>query len=351
MSQPFMDRARVHQPSNDPDTAAGETIGLMTTYIKESARDPLVQAEARRAVDFYPSPLLAMSGVAGDDPRLSFAAREQAAAESCWAWAKHNLEFVHHSKLLLAWLNKDDALQLLVSPDVIVHALNGEDLAARDRARKGDCAVFSPMICALLECIGLDWELVIAAVDRSQPEIFSHVWPRVVLSDGRRIDLDASHGPYPGWHVPGSDIFRLQAWDSSGRAIADRGDTFTGFGEYIGTGLAGDTVDEFGNIIYGGYGAGYDPSATPPFVAPSGSAWTNVLPSLLTQWTKIGADVIAPRTTYSVGPGGQVSYSTPGQALPPNSAALNIGGGSTLLWVGGGLAALLIAAMAFGGRK
>ncbi len=229
MSQAFLGRPNVYQPSNDPDQAARETIALMTSYIKGSARDSYVQAEARRAVESYPSPLLAMSGIAGDDPRLSPEAREQAVAESCWSWAKHNLEFVHHSKLLLAWMGNQDALQLLISPDVIVHALNGSDGEARRRARKGDCAVYSPMICSLLEANGLDWELVIAAVDPQQPEIFSHVWPRVVLSDGRRVSLDASHGPYPGWQVPARDIHRLQAFDSSGRAISDQGNHFRGW--------------------------------------------------------------------------------------------------------------------------
>ncbi len=355
MTPAFMNQARIHQPSNDPDQAAQETIALMTSYIKGSARDPLVQAESLRAVQSYPSVLLALSGIVGDDPRLSITAREQALAESCWAWAKHNLEFVHHSKLLRVWLDREDALQLLISPDVIVHALNGQDREARGRARKGDCAVYAPMICALLESLGLDWELVIAAVDRNQPDVFSHVWPRVVLSDGRRVSLDASHGPYPGWHVPAHDIHRLQAFDSNGRAVADQGDTFQGLGEYIPTGL-GDFVDQEGNIIYGGYGAGYDPSTavqSPPFNAVAGGTnWASVVGNLANQWTQIGGRVIAPQTTYTVGPGGQVSYATPGSAPVPNSASLNIGaGGNTLLWVGGGLAALLVAAMAFGSRK
>ncbi len=350
MTPDFMAGARVQQPSNDPDQAAAETIALMTSYIKGSARDPLVRRESMRAVESYPSVLLALSGIVGDDPRLSITAREQALAESCWAWAKHNLEFVHHSKLLRVWLDREDALQLLISPDVIVHALNGEDREARGRARKGDCAVYAPMICALLESLGLDWELVIAAVDRNQPDVFSHIWPRVVLSDGRRVSLDASHGPYPGWHVPAHDIHRLQAFDSNGRAVADQGDTFQGLGEYIATGL-GD-VDEAGNILDGGGypTGGLDPN---PHYAPAGGTnWANVFGNLANQWTAIGGRVIAPQTTYTVGPGGQVSYATPGSAPVPNSASLNIGaGGNTLLWVGGGLAALFVAAMAFGSRK
>lgn len=367
MTQPFLSAARVFQPSPDPDTAAVETIELMRSYIKDSARDPLVQSEARRAVEQYPSILLALAGISGNDARLSSAAREQGIAESCWAWAKHNLKFVHHSKLLGLWIGKDDALQLLVSPDVIVHALNGTDRQAAGRARQGDCAVYSPMICALLEALGLDWELVIAAVDGNQPDIFTHVWPRAVLSDGRRISLDASHGSYPGWHVPVRDIHRLQVFDSSGRPVPDQGDTFSGFGQYIQTGL-GD-IDPYAGLdqtiapaISGEYNYALD---SPPYLgsdysynpgrAPAGGSsfnWGNTVGGLLSQWTKIGADVIAPRTNYSVGKDGSVSYSTPGASMPPNSAAFNIGGGgNTLLWVGGGLAALFVLGSMFKAGK
>jgi hypothetical protein len=349
MSPAFLDQARVFQPSNDPDEAARETIGLMTSYIHGSARDPLVQAEARGAVASYPSMLLALAGIAGDDPRLTRQAREQGAAESCWSWAKHNLDFVHHSKLLALWLGRGDALQLLVSPDVIVHALRGSDREARGRARKGDCAVYSPLICALLESLGLDWELVIAAVDANQPDIFSHVWPRAVLSDGRRVSLDASHGPYPGWQVPARDIHRLQVFDSSGRAVADRGSSFAGLGEYIATGL-GECI-----TAYNDDGSSYQScldTSPPPFNAGGGGTnWASVFGNLANQWTQIGGRVIAPQTTYTVGPGGQVSYSTPGAAPVPSILPTSLGSSSTLLWVGGGVAALLLGAMAFGGRK
>ena len=318
MSPAFLERAKVYQPSSNPDTAACETIALMTTYIRDSARDPLVQAEARRAVKQFPS-LMALAGLTMAEVQNG-TVYEQAAAESCWSWAKHNLEFVHHSKLLLLWLGNKDALQLLISPDVIVHALNGSDSDARSRARKGDCAVFSPMICALLEALGLDWELVIAAVDRSQPEIFSHIWPRVVLSDGRRVSLDASHGKYPGWHVPAYDIHRLQVFDSYGNAIADAGGTFTGLHNYMPRGMGTDLSywDQFTDAGVTPQTWDQAPVVSTPAIAPAGGGggfnWNNTIGGLLNQWTQIGARVIAPQTSYQVGPGGQISYTTPGSA-------------------------------------
>ncbi len=133
MSPMFLDRARVYQPSDDPDEAARETIALAVQDIHGSARDPLFRSEAAHAIRAYPSPFLAAAGLSIDDPRLTQETREEGVADSCWSWAKHNLDFVHHSKLLRAWLGRGDALQLLISPDVIVYAKYGADRDARSR--------------------------------------------------------------------------------------------------------------------------------------------------------------------------------------------------------------------------
>lgn len=341
MTREFLDRANVYQPSSDPDQAAAETIALMCTYIKGSARDPLVQAEAQRAVDHYPSMLLSLASIAGDDPRLSLAAREQAAAEACWSWAKHNLQFVHHNKLFASWTPRfQEALQLLISPDVIAHALNGTDPEARARARMGDCAVYTPMIAALLECLGLDWELVIAKVPPRVQE-FGHIWPRVVLSDGRRVDLDASHGPYPGWHVPAHDIYGIRVYNSNGRLVDEEVKALTGLGEYLSTGM-GDCTTQYNDdgtsyqscIDYGPSSSGTPSSGASP--------WASVIGNLANQWTAIGGRVIAPQTTYTVGPGGQVSYSTPGSAPVPGALPGSLGGSSSLLLIGGGVLGLVL---------
>lgn len=332
----------VTQPSDDPDQAAAETIALMVTYIKDSARDPLVQATAHQAVEQFAG--MGMSGSHDAD-----------VAESCWAWVKHNLQFVHHSKLLALWMGNRDALQLLISPDVIIHAINGDDRDAANRARKGDCAVYSPLVCALLECLGYDWELVIAAVNPNQPDIFSHVWPRVVLPNGRRVSLDASHGKYAGWRVPDAHISRLQAFDSSGRPIPFQEDSFVGFGEYFRTGMGEDpnsSVDL--TQLYPVNPAAYDTAPpTTPITSPvpsGGFDWSSLIGNLANQWTQIGGRVIAPQTTYSVGPNGQISYSTPGAAPVPSGFSTSLGSG-TLGWVLGGGLVLVLAIAAFGGKK
>jgi hypothetical protein len=294
-----------------------------------------------------------MSGIAGDDPRLSPQAREQAMAESCWGWAKHNLKFVHHNKLFAQWMpHFENALQLLISPDVICHALNGPDASARAEARKGDCAVYSPMVCALLEANGIDWELKIAKVPPRTDE-FGHVWARAVLSDGRRIDLDASHGDYPGWRVPDRDIYGSRVYDSNGREVVDQGSMYEGLHEYIATGAGlgiAPPNEDFGSDYFnptqefGNFFPDTGGSSNP-------IDWGNILGGSIRSGFDILGKVVAPTTTYTVGPNGQVSYSTPGSAPAPTALANPLGGGSSLLWIGGGLLGLIAIVSLAGGKK
>lgn len=137
---------------------------------------------------------------------------------SIWWWAKHHVVFIHHQKLLVSWLGAPDELQLLIRPDALLKMTQP----------KGDCAVFTTLICAMLDCAGLPWEIVTAAVDPRQPGIYSHVYPRVILSDGRRIPLDASHGKFPGWEVPAEHMSAKQIWNADGEPIEDAAPKFSG---------------------------------------------------------------------------------------------------------------------------
>ena len=142
-------------------------------------------------------------------------------AEACWWWAKHYLRFKHHGEQFEVWRgdlgDPRTKLQLLIAPDVLV----------RMNRMEGDCAIYTMMLAAMLEALGLQWQIVTAAVDRTQPEIFSHVWPRVVLPGGTE-SLDASHGQYPGWQVPSRDIHRAWVFDANGSRIAEQGARFNG---------------------------------------------------------------------------------------------------------------------------
>ena len=121
-----------------------------------------------------------------------------------------DLKFVEDSKLA-ARLNPElhQALEVLTDPSVMV----------REIEPKGDCDCFTMFTCALMQCWGLEWDIVTLACSRRQPGIWSHVFPRVWLSDSLPFAMDASHGKYPGWHVPSRDIQRMQAWNHDGAPV------------------------------------------------------------------------------------------------------------------------------------
>jgi hypothetical protein len=180
------------QSSPDPFEATQQTVEYMCKLVHDSLADGIVQratVDADRFRQFGPHPWA-----------------------SLWWFAKHRVKFVHHQKLLVAWLNAPDELQLLIRPDAL---LKMED-------PKGDCAVFTTLICAMLDCCQLPWEIVTLAVDPNQPGIFSHVYPRVILPSGLRVPLDASHGKFPGWEVPRQHVSAIQIWDMQGQPIEDQ---------------------------------------------------------------------------------------------------------------------------------
>lgn len=222
----------VRQTSPDPFEATAETISYMCELVRDSLADGIVQAAARDAAALAP-----------DYPWAG-----------CWWWVKHHLQFVHHSKMLGAWVGMPDELQLLIRPDALL----------KMERPKGDCAVYTTLLCAMLQCAGYGWEICTVAVDPYQPGVFSHVYPRVILADGSRVPLDASHGKYPGWEVPPERVSAKQIWDSAGNPVDDQDSGFRGLhglGEtymYPGMGAYG-LGDDGGTDVedeYGGSGTG-----------------------------------------------------------------------------------------------
>jgi hypothetical protein len=182
----------VRQSSEDPTEATAQTVEYMCELIHDSLADGIVQRVTGR--------LLANG----------FASVTDCAIE-IWGFAKQHVRFVHHQKLLVAWLGAPKELQLLIRPDALL----------KMREPKGDCAVFTTLICAMCDCAGLPWEIVTIACDPRQPGIYSHVYPRVILPDGRRLVMDASHGKYPGWEVPADHVSAKQVWNHDGQPIED----------------------------------------------------------------------------------------------------------------------------------
>jgi hypothetical protein len=353
---------RYQTDASDPDRATALTVELMCQQISRSALDDRLRAAALDAVRrFRGGPEFAATG---QDPFQSPAA----ICESVWWWAKHILRFQHHEGLIRVWFSETDQLQLLISPALLL----------RMEKPRGDCAIYTTLICAMLRASGIEYEIVTLAVDPNQPEVFGHVYPRAVLPDGRRLVLDASHGKYVGWEVPKEHQLRRQVWDSAGNPIpdADRG-RFRGLRGYqprprrpmlprrltaLPGGIAGYGRGGFGQYIDTGEyvpttssTTGYTPpdiTAVAVPVSPTpGFNLGSTIGNLLNQWTQIGSRVIAPTTTVSTGPGGTQIVTPAGSNLPA-SALLAPGiagasGGGLLLLIGGAIVVVALIA----GRK
>jgi hypothetical protein len=170
----------VQASMDDPDLQVAQIVSLMTAVVRHSQGDPIIAAAWRDAWDKF-------KGVTFGDE-----------AQCCWWYAKYVVKFVHHSELLRDWLFSLDDIQLLISPDALL----------RMQGPKGDCAIFTTLIQALLAYRGIPYETVTVAVNPLMPEFFGHVYPQAVRENGSRIPLDASHGKYPGWEVPAARILK-----------------------------------------------------------------------------------------------------------------------------------------------
>ena len=256
-------------------------------------------------------------------------------------------------------------LQLLIAPEALLHM----------ERPKGDCAVFTTLVCALLDCLAIPWEIVTVAVDPRQPGIYSHVYARAVLEDGRRLPLDASHGAYPGWEVPRSRASAVQVWDEDGNPIEDQDSGYRGlhgvntmhrsfYGEFSGLGddfaALEPTVDtstvDINDLIPDDSTFGTQPPASDmlnlsvPATAPATSsaastaATTSALSKLASQWTSIFGQVVAPTTQYVKNADGSVSLVTPAGSSAGTSllASSSITPTTMLVVAALGVAALLL---------
>ncbi len=183
----------------DTDRSTQQTIQAMCEHIKDAVSDPEVQRIAE---------LAAAGG----------GRREIAAA--VWAWLKNNIQFVTDDQLLLETSGRRDELELLVSPSVMV----------RMQRPRGDCDCFVMTGCSLLICLGVPCVIETLKCQRDEPWRWSHVCFGAVLEDGSVFPMDASHGDYPGWHVPAHDIFDSQYWDMNGNKVG--GSAMRGFTGY-----------------------------------------------------------------------------------------------------------------------
>lgn len=357
----------------DSDRATAQTIRRMAVLTSESIGTPRLHNFARKsAITWRGGPNYRGRAINWDDSRQL--------SSSVWYGVNSSLKFQEHSEQIRALLNETDQLQLLIAPDLLL----------RKRRPAGDCAVYTPLICAALGTLGIHYEFVTLACDPHEPDLYTHVYARAILADGSRMPLDASHGKYPGWEVPREHQIRKQVWNEAGEAIADaqprpfvplgqyrhvrrvmprqlvgmRG--YRGLGQMTDTGLDTSvdytttdqsmigtplTAPQIAAMSAGNAAYFNPPYTTPPTFPAAGPSfnWDAWLGNFLNQGVALAGKVVAPTTTIIRGPGGQTYIQTPASSATGTSqaAALASGTGGNWLLIGGGLlvAVLLLGSM------
>jgi hypothetical protein len=354
--------------TQDSDVATAQTIQAMCRYIHQAAQDQALQWTAEEAVAQWAGWSTEGNPIPG----------------AFW-WARHNVDVLRHDQFKALLAAYPEKRQLLVSPSVVLRAPKPA----------GDCSTFSMLIAAMLETLGVEWELVTVAVEPEDPTLYSHVFVRAVLADGRRVTLDGSHGKYPGWEVPRAHQFRRQVWDESGDAVEDQASPVSVLHGYeprpgLGQDDSTDSTDitaaselaaanltatlsepawyeEGYSSAAAASAAGYDPTtglAVTTVPTSSGASATGyVAPSQSSaQWAAFAAalakggmtlaeiNAIQPGTV--VGANGQILRQATGLPVPVGTGlTAALGSSSSMLLIGGVVVVALLFAMMSGSRR
>jgi hypothetical protein len=174
----------VERMSDNPDAQVRHTMDRIRHYILEDAASPFVQHEARRAL-----------ALGGGDPILGV-----------WRLIRSSMRFQQDSQTA-AQLHQTD----VPAGDVVEVLIRPRDQALLIMMRGmgfEDCDGYEMYAACLLAVLGVPSALVTVAAGLSEPWRFSHVY-LAAYPNGRRIALDFSHGPYPGWEIPSP---RIREW-------------------------------------------------------------------------------------------------------------------------------------------
>ena len=193
-------------PYEDSNASTEKTVQRMCEHIHRASRDPYFAGAAHAIPRVWarnPTPVTQFQSLPAASRYLA------GVAIADWWFAKHFIKFVPDQEITRKLLGYPDALEALISPEVMIRAIHPE----------GDCDCFSMFLCCLMQCQSIPWELCALACSRRQPGVWSHIFPRAALGSAFRLPLDASHGTYPGWSVPSRDIQRMAVWDQSGNLV------------------------------------------------------------------------------------------------------------------------------------
>lgn len=167
-----------------PDAGDGQTarvIELMARYAVEDSSSPEVLEAVRRAQEDLP----------GAEPE-----------EQVFHYVRSRIRFVYDEVTALP-------LQSWYADPIIEALIRPRDMIASLPFAQGDCDDFSMLVAAMLMAQGVDVAYVTVAADPADPAQFSHVYV-ASYRDGRRIPVDASHGPRAGWEA--ETWYRKQEW-------------------------------------------------------------------------------------------------------------------------------------------
>src|ERR1700722_6770181 len=177
--------------SDDPDTQVAQTIERMKRNIIEDAEsEPIRRAAAE----------IQATGT-GD-----------ACTDTFW-WVKNRVGFRQDEELAapIEHLIRDPQFTGVV--EVLIRP---RDMAQMETPLE-DCDGFASFLPALLRAQGIRCNPVTVAADNREPGRFSHVYAVCYPEQGKRIALDSSHGPYPGWDSAfHPQVTRVKEWNIDG---------------------------------------------------------------------------------------------------------------------------------------
>jgi hypothetical protein len=319
------------------DAATVETVRMMCDYIQQGIDDQHVRDCADYAFKRF--------GGGIDQP-----------AAKCWAvfwWVKHCVKF-RLDEATMFRIGERNQQDLLIAPPVLTRMKNPAE----------DCDGFTMLIASMCAILGVPVVIATVAASPQDPARWSHVFPCALLPGDQVMPLDASHGVGPGWMVPKEHIFRWQAYGLDGRPVDVEPMPFQGLHNYArrgGLGDYGDCPDGYYLSANAGTclpnGTPDVPGSTPvvsgaPAVASlpstsSGADWTAFLQSIAKQGLNIVSSVVTPpayQSTARDANGNLISTTVRNTATGSAAATLAAQtlGNSSILWIGGGLLALVL---------
>lgn len=206
------------QPAaDDNDQVTAQTIEQMGRYVRESLDDPYILRAAQTARQFG-----SLNAACAQMPA------DQMDIWGVYWYVKHLVQFRLDEGALLDWQGETDQQDFLISPRVLI----------RMRQPREDCDGFSMLLATLLTVHGIPALFATVAADPSEPSRWSHVFA-LAKAGNRWIPLDASHGKYPGWMVPGAHIFKFQAWTLDGKPTNEVKLGHRGLNGYVNLGFRG----------------------------------------------------------------------------------------------------------------